>query len=42
MGVSTPLNRKPAKVDQEIAEAKRTENEKKMVDARVLTSNPEP
>jgi len=42
VGVSTPLNRKPDQVDQEIAEAKRKEDEEKMADDRVLTSNPEP
>ena len=40
MAVSTPLDRQPEKVDQEIAEAKRTEEEKTLADARVFTSNP--
>ena len=40
MGFSTPLNRKSEKVDLEIAEAKRKEEEKTLADARVFTSNP--
>ena len=40
MGFSTPLNRKSEKVDLDVAEAKRKEDEEKSAVARVLTSKP--